>query len=31
MNVQELSKLFQQLGARDPEEWSRSQLEENIP
>ena len=31
MNVQELSEIFRKLGARDPEEWARSQLKENIP
>src|SRR5579872_1632644 len=31
MNVRELSALFRKLGARNPESWARSQLEENIP
>ena len=31
MNVQELSELFRKLGARNPEEWAHSQLEEKIP
>ena len=31
MNMQELSALFRKLGARNPEAWAHSQLEENIP
>ncbi len=31
MNVRELSALFRKLGARNPESWARSQIEENIP
>jgi hypothetical protein len=31
MNVQELSVLFRNLGARNPEVWAHSQLEEDIP
>src|SRR5262245_60462927 len=30
MEQQELTKLFRKLGARDPEGWAHSQLEENI-
>ncbi|HEY8065110.1 MAG TPA: hypothetical protein VIF40_10345 [Methylosinus sp.] len=31
MNAQELSALFQSLGARNPKAWAKSQIEENIP
>lgn len=31
MNEQELSDLFRKLGARNPQDWARSQLQENIP
>jgi hypothetical protein len=31
MNKQELAKLFARLGARNPEQWAKSQLEENVP
>lgn len=31
MNVEQLTKLFQRLGARAPEAWARSQVEEGIP
>jgi hypothetical protein len=31
MNERELSELFRRLGARDPEGWARSQLQEGIP
>ncbi|MGP8052431.1 MAG: hypothetical protein ACLQAH_01275 [Limisphaerales bacterium] len=31
MNKQELTKLFTRLGARNPEQWAKSQLEEGVP
>jgi hypothetical protein len=31
MNKQELSELFQRLGAHNPDLWAQSQIEENIP
>src|SRR5688500_15480467 len=31
MNQTKLADLFQRLGARDPDAWARSQLEEGIP
>lgn len=31
MNTKALTKLFEQLGAPDPEEWARSQVDEGIP
>lgn len=31
MNQRTLAALFKKLGARDPDGWARSQLEENIP
>lgn len=31
MNQKELAALFQKLGARNPEAWARSQVEEGIP
>lgn len=31
MNERELTALFRKLGARDPEGWARSQINENIP
>ena len=30
-NVHELTALFEKLGAREPESWARSQLDEGIP
>ena len=30
-SLEELTALFERLGARDPERWARSQLEEGIP
>lgn len=31
MDLKELTALFRQLGARDPESWARSQIEEGVP
>jgi len=31
MNQKELAALFQKLGARDPDHWARSQVEEGVP
>jgi hypothetical protein len=31
MNQKKLAALFRKLGARDPDDWARSQLEEDIP
>lgn len=31
MNQKELAATFRKLGARDPEDWARSQVEEGIP
>ncbi len=31
MNEQDLTDLFRKLGARDPEGWARSQIQEHIP
>ena len=31
MNLQELTALFRKLGAKNPEGWARSQIEDNIP
>jgi len=31
MNIEQLSELFAKLGAKEPEQWSRSEIEENIP
>lgn len=31
MNQKELAAVFQKLGARDPDGWARSQLEQDIP
>jgi len=31
MNQQKLAALFERLGARDPESWAKSQVEEGIP
>jgi hypothetical protein len=31
MNLDDLSRLFARLGARDPEGWARSQINEGIP
>jgi hypothetical protein len=31
MNQEQLTALFQKLGARDPEGWARSQIEEGFP
>jgi hypothetical protein len=30
-NLESLTELFARLGARNPEQWARSQVEENIP
>jgi len=31
MNVKELTEIFRNLGARDPEEWAESEVNEGIP